>query len=74
MEEDLLQRLVRERDYVLTQEEASWVWSELNRELSGNRRLRVLSLLNEQLVRELAKGKRCGVCGRYANAACITDC
>lgn len=59
----------------LDAEEAGRVWSEISllvekHHSNGS----LLLLLNDMLAKELARGKRCGVCGKYEDSTCTTEC
>jgi hypothetical protein len=59
----------------LDEEEAGRIWREITLLLEKHHTNGSLLLsLNDQLVRELAKGERCAVCGRYKNPGCAREC
>lgn len=75
LDSDELHRLLRKKmdGEVFTQDEAIYIWQEMH-QLVVEPDARCLLLLWDELTRELAKGKRCGVCGRYESKDCWEDC
>jgi hypothetical protein len=58
----------------LSKDEAIRVWHEMHELGKTIPEGDVLICLYDKLARELSKGKRCGVCGRYGSEDCWTDC
>lgn len=72
---ELLEILRRNMDKEpMTQDEAIMVWQEMHTLVSSIPEGNLLSCLYDHLTKELARGKRCGVCGRYENKDCWEDC
>lgn len=61
-------------DHIMTEDEAIRVWSEMHLMMEGHPEGRILIMLYDQLSKELAEGKRCGVCGRYSDPSCVREC
>jgi hypothetical protein len=58
----------------LSAEEAGRVWLEMYNLGKMIPEGAILIGLYDTLARELARGKRCGVCGKYEDQSCWTDC
>jgi len=58
----------------LSQDEAVHIWHEIHRIMSLTPGANMLLCVYDHLTKELSKGKRCGVCGRYENKDCWRDC
>ena len=58
----------------MTKEEAAHIWNKMNEMVSAYPDGQRILWLHDKLSRELAKGKRCAVCGDYGNKECYTDC
>ena len=61
---------------ILTQDEATEVWSAMHQIIKESQvpQAGIILCLYDKLSRELHKGERCAVCGRYKNLDCILDC
>ena len=58
----------------LTQEEAIHVWDLINDMAEQYPNGKRILMLHDRLTRELSKGKRCAVCGRFQHPDCGPYC
>lgn len=58
----------------LDQDDAVRVWHLMHYRLKTIPEGGTLHVLYDKLARELFRGERCAVCGRYKNSGCTTEC
>ena len=69
---DLLRKVMDKEP--LSREEACRVWREMHAVVEAVEDGGVLLCLHDHMTRELVKGERCGVCGRYEDEQCWANC